>query len=63
MEHRNNGQYLEPTEVLIPCRDSLFMEPQASWDYQRHAEVLIPCRDSLFMELCQAPRAEAGKLF
>ena len=41
------------SDVLIPCRDSLFMELSASRSCQTIQEwVLIPCRDSLFMEPC-----------
>ena len=36
--------------VLIPCRDSLFMEHRYYQQRQVCILVLIPCRDSLFME-------------
>ena len=35
--------------VLIPCRDSLFME-LSNRTRALTSAVLIPCRDSLFME-------------
>jgi len=37
-------------QVLIPCRDSLFMELGFDHSTGKFAMVLIPCRDSLFME-------------
>ena len=37
-------------QVLIPCRDSLFME-RLYLEFSHYVRiVLIPCRDSLFME-------------